>query len=79
MKILKNIIEDAMEYNENISKYNSINKMIEFEPIREEKVITIALEEYKELLVYKGKYLGLVGINETSKTDTQKLPCKPTK
>lgn len=67
MKVRKNIIDDAIEYNSLIQKYNSKNKLIAIEPIKEEKVITITLDEYKELLVYKGKYLGLVGVTETTK------------
>lgn len=67
MKIVKNIINDATEYNKLIARFNSRNEFIDLEPIKEEKVITITLEEYKELLVYKGKYLGITGINETTK------------
>lgn len=67
MKVIKNIIDDAMEYNSHIQKYNSKNKLIAIEPIKEEKVITITLDEYKELLVYKGKYLGLAGVTENTK------------
>ena len=58
MKILKNIVQDGIEYNKMISKFNEKDKLIGLEPIEEEKVITITLEEYKELLIYKGKYLG---------------------
>ena len=67
MKIFKNIIDDAIEYNKYIASFNSRNEVIKLEPIEEEKVITITLEEYKELLVYKGKYLGITGTNETTK------------
>lgn len=67
MKVIKNIIDDAMEYNSHIQKYNFKNKLIAIEPIKEEKVITITLDEYKKLLVYKGKYLGLAGVTETTK------------
>lgn len=67
MKIVKNIINDAIEYNKLIARFNSRNEFIDLEPIKEEKAITITLEEYKELLVYKGKYLGITGINETTK------------
>lgn len=67
MKIVKNIIDDAIEYNKNIAKYNSKNELIALEPIKEEKVITITLDEYKELLLYKGKYLGLTDINKTTR------------
>lgn len=63
MKIFKNIIDDAIEYNKHIAKYNSKSELIEIEPIKEEKVITITLEEYKELLIYKGKYLGILDTN----------------
>ena len=37
------------------------NVIKEIEPIKYEiiKLIEIPLEEYKELLIYKGKYLGL--------------------
>lgn len=68
MKIFKNIIDDAIEYNKHIAGFNSNNEVIKLEPIKEEKVITITLEEYKELLVYKGKYLGLTGINKMTKS-----------
>lgn len=67
MKLFKNIIDDAIEYNKHIEKYNEKNKFMELEPITEEKVITITLEEYKELLIYKGKYLGSTGTTETTK------------
>ena len=67
MKVIKNIIDDAIEYNSLIQKYNSKDKLIDIEPIKKEKVITITLDEYKELLVYKGKYLGLAGVTETTK------------
>lgn len=67
MKVIKNIIDDAIEYNSLIKKYNFKDKLIDIEPIKKEKVITITLDEYKELLVYKGKYLGLVGVTETTK------------
>lgn len=69
MKLFRNVIDDAIEYNKHIAKYNEKNEFIELAPIIEEKVITITLDEYKELLVYKGKYLGLTGINETTKLD----------
>ena len=69
MKIVKNIIDDAIEYNKHIARFNSKKEVIDLEPIKEEKVITITLEEYKELLVYKGKYLGITGINGTTKYD----------
>lgn len=67
MKVIKNIIDDAIEYNKRIAGLNFENKEIKLEPVEEEKVITITLDEYKELLVYKGKYLGLTGINKTTK------------
>lgn len=67
MKLFRNVIDDAIEYNKHIAKYNEKNEFIELAPIKEEKVITITLDEYKELLVYKGKYLGLTGINKTTK------------
>ena len=63
MKLFKNIIEDAVEYNNAILKFNSHGKPIDIESVEINKVITISLEEYKELLIYKGKYLGLT--NET--------------
>lgn len=68
MKLFKNVIEDAFEYNQAIAKLNSRGKPIDIEPMVVEinKVITISLEEYKELLIYKGKYLGLT--NETTIT-----------
>lgn len=65
MKIFRNVIDDAIEYNKHIKKYNEIEKSIRLEPITQEKVITITLEEYKELLIYKGKYLGSTGTTET--------------
>ena len=37
------------------------------EKVEINKVITISLEEYKELLIYKGKYLGLTGITKITK------------
>lgn len=67
MKLFRNVIDDAIEYNKHIAKYNEKNELIELAPITEEKVITITLEEYKELLIYKGKYLGITGITETTK------------
>lgn len=47
MKVIKNIIDDAIEYNSLIKKYNSKDKLIDIEPIKKEKVITITLDEYK--------------------------------
>lgn len=69
MQIFKNIINDAVDYNDMIEKYNSKGKpkIQQMEKVEINKVITISLEEYKELLIYKGKYLGLTGINETTK------------
>jgi hypothetical protein len=67
MKLFRNVIDDAIEYNKHIAKYNEKNEFVKLAPIKEEKVITITLDEYKELLVYKGKYLGLTGINEITK------------
>lgn len=67
MKLFKNVIQDGFEYNNMIKKYNSKNQLVDITPIEIDKVITITLEEYKELLIYKGKYLGLTGINETTK------------
>lgn len=69
MQIFKNIINDAVDYNDMIEKYNSKGKpkIQQIEKVEINKVITISLEEYKELLIYKGKYLGLTGINETTK------------
>ena len=66
MKLFKNVIEDAFEYNQAIAKLNSRGKPIDIELVEINKVITISLEEYKELLIYKGKYLGLT--NETTIT-----------
>lgn len=66
MKLFKNVLEDAFEYNQVIAKLNSRGKPIDIEPVEINKVITISLEEYKELLIYKGKYLGLT--NETTIT-----------
>lgn len=67
MKLFRNVIDDAIEYNKHIAKYNEKNEFVKLAPIKEEKVITITLDEYRELLVYKGKYLGLTGINEITK------------
>lgn len=67
MKLFRNVIDDAIEYNKHIAKYNEKNEFVKLAPIKGEKVITITLDEYKELLVYKGKYLGLTGINEITK------------
>lgn len=67
MKLFRDVIDDAIEYNKHIAKYNEKNEFVKLAPIKEEKVITITLDEYKELLVYKGKYLGLTGINEITK------------
>lgn len=67
MKLFKNVIQDGLEYNNMIKKYNSKNQLVDITPSEIDKVITITLEEYKELLIYKGKYLGLTGINETTK------------
>lgn len=67
MKLFRNVIDDAIEYNKHIAKYNEQNEFVKLAPIKEEKVITITLDEYKELLVYKGKYLGLTGITEITK------------
>ena len=57
MKIIKDVIDYTIEHKKRIK---AIEKM-EIEPIQyeEEIVITIPLVEYKELLIYKGKYLGL--------------------
>lgn len=76
MKVIKNIIDDAIEYNSLIKKYNSKDKLIDIEPIKKEKVITITLDEYKELLVYKGKYLGLAGVTETTKLYVMEKRCQ---
>lgn len=67
MKVIKNIINDAIEYNKCIAVLNSKGKEIKLEPVEVGKAITITLDEYKELLVYKGKYLGLAGVTETTK------------
>ena len=67
MRVIKNIINDAIEYNKRIAVLNSENKEIKLEPVEVEKVITITLDEYKELLVYKGKYLELAGVTENTK------------
>lgn len=76
MKVFKNIIDDAIEYNKHIAKYNSKNELIELTPIKEEKVITITLDEYKELLVYKGKYLGLTENTEIKKLYADEIEVK---
>ena len=69
MQIFKNIINDAVDYNDMIERYNSKGKpkIQQMEKVEINKVITISLEEYKQLLIYKGKYLGLTGITETTK------------
>ncbi len=56
MKLFKNIIEDAVEYNNAIAKFNSKGQLMDIETVEINKVITISLEEYKELLLIKGKY-----------------------
>ena len=56
MKLFKNIIEDAVEYNNAIAKFNSKGQLVDIETVEINKVITISLEEYKELLLIKGKY-----------------------
>ncbi len=56
MKLFKNIIEDAFEYNNAIAKFNSKGLLTDIETVEINKVITISLEEYKELLLIKGKY-----------------------
>ena len=66
MKLFKNIIEDGYEYNKMLAKFNEKGKFTDLEMIDINKVITIPLEEYQELLVYKGKYLGIT--NETTIT-----------
>lgn len=67
MNLFKNVIQDGLEYNNMIKKYNSKNQLVDIAPIEVDKVITITLEEYKELLIYKGKYLGLVEKNKITK------------
>jgi hypothetical protein len=69
MQIFKNIINDAVDYNDLIERYNSKGKpkIPQMGKVEINKVITISLEEYKELLIYKGKYLGLTGITEITK------------
>lgn len=64
MGLFKNIIEDGYEYNKMLAKFNEKKELVDVETIEVNKVITISLEEYKELLVYKGKYLGIT--NETT-------------
>lgn len=59
MKLFKNIIEDGYEYNKMLARLDKNNEIIGVEEVEVNKVITISLEEYKELLVYKGKYLGI--------------------
>lgn len=66
MKIFKNIIEDGYEYNKMLAKSNKEPEIIGIGEVEVNKVITISLEEYKELLIYKGKYLGIT--NETTIT-----------
>lgn len=56
MKFFKNVMEDAVEYNNAILKFNSHGKPMDIETVEINKVITISLEEYKELLFIKGKY-----------------------
>lgn len=67
MKLFKNIIEDGYEYNKMLARLDKNNEIIGVEEVEVNKVITISLEEYKELLIYKGKYLGLTGITKITK------------
>ena len=77
MKLFKNVIQDGLEYNNMIKKYNSKNQLVDITPIEIDKVITITLEEYKELLIYKGKYLGLTGhLGKMEINGTAKEPVK---
>ena len=39
MKVIKNIIDDAIEYNKRITRLNFKNKEIKLEPVEEEVVI----------------------------------------
>lgn len=55
MKIFKNIINDTIEHQRRMKELEEQH----IAPLINELVITIPLEEYKELLIYKGKYLGL--------------------
>lgn len=55
MTIFKNIINDTIEHQRNMKQLEKQH----ISPLITELVITIPLEEYKELLIYKGKYLGL--------------------
>lgn len=55
MKMFKNAIDDAVEYKNQIAKLNKNGQLIDIEPMEMVKVITISLEEYKELLICKGK------------------------
>ena len=76
MKLIENVINDTIEYKKYMQKLDK--GLIAPVEIIEDKVITIPLEEYKELLVYKGKYLGLVGEFTTNKlySDGNIMQCK---
>ena len=59
MKLFKNIIDEELEYRNKIAKFNEQGKLIDIDTIEMAKLITISLNEYKELLVCKGKYESL--------------------
>ena len=56
MKMFKNVICDAVEYENQIAKFNEKGQLTDIDTIEMAKVITISLNEYKELLIFKGKY-----------------------
>ena len=72
MKLFKNVIEDTYDYNAVIKKYNSKNQLVDIQQIEIARVITIPLEEYADLLVYKGKYLGLKNLLEIPEEELKK-------
>ena len=72
VKLFKNVIEDTYDYNAMIKKYNSKNQLVDIQQIEIARVITIPLEEYADLLVYKGKYLGLKNLLEIPEEELKK-------
>lgn len=47
--------------------------IVELEPMKIEPTISIPLEEYKELLVYKGKYLALREVKYNESENIQRI------
>ena len=50
MKLFKNIIEDAVEYNNTIAKFNSKGQLVDIEEVEVNKVITISLTNETTIL-----------------------------